>query len=142
MPSFGDRSKANLMQLHPDLQAVANEVIKDLDFTIIWGYRGEYDQNKAFKEGKSKARFGQSAHNTLPSRAFDFIPYPFKGWNDHAGFLKLAKAFVEAGKKLHAEGKIKLPVRSGGDWNMNNDFTDEKFVDTPHIELHPWREVK
>lgn len=136
MPVFGDRSKANLLQLHPNLQAVANEAIKTVDFTIIQGYRGQYDQNKAFAEGKSKAKFGQSAHNTLPSRAFDFIPYPFLGWNDHAGFMRVAKAIVEAGKKLN------IPVRSGGDWNMNNDFTDEKFVDTPHIELHPWREVK
>lgn len=142
MPSFGDRSKANLMQLHPDLQAIANEVIKDLDFTIICGFRGEYDQNKAFAEGKSKARFGQSPHNQLPSRAFDFIPYPFKGWNDSAGFIKLARAFVAAGKKLKAEGKIKNLCRSGADWNMNDKFNDEKFIDGLHIELHPWREVK
>lgn len=133
MPTFGNRSKANLMQLHPDLQKVALEAIKTVDFTIICGHRGEYDQNKAFREGNSKAKFGQSAHNLLPSRAFDFIPYPFNGWNDHAGFLKVAKAVVAAGKKLD------ITVRSGGDWNMNNDFTDEKFVDTPHIELTPWR---
>lgn len=133
MPVFGDRSKANLIQLHPDLQLVANEAIKTVDFTIIQGHRGEYDQNKAYAEGKSKAKFGSSAHNYLPAAAFDFIPYPFKGWEDKAGFIRVARAIVAAGKKLG------IPVRSGSDWNMNNNFNDENFVDTPHIELHPWR---
>jgi len=34
-------------------------------------YRGPIDQQKAFNEGKSKARFGASLHNYRPAYAFD-----------------------------------------------------------------------
>lgn len=133
MPTFGNRSKSNLMQLHPQLQRVANAAIATIDFTIICGYRGEYDQNKAFAEGMSKAKFGQSPHNFLASAAFDFIPFPFNGWDDRAGFIRVAKTIVACGKSMN------IPVRSGSDWNMDGNFNNDKFIDTPHIELHPWR---
>lgn len=133
MARFGQRSLTLLREAHPDLQKVLNEAIKGADFTIIKAYRGKAEQDDAFKRRVSKARFGQSAHNFKPSCAIDFIPYPFKGWEDKAGFKAVADHILATAKKMN------VPVRWGADWNMNGKTNDEKFSDSPHIELHPWR---
>lgn len=133
MPQFGARSLTNLAKVHPKLRAVLDEAIKETDFTVICGNRGREEQEKAFAEGKSKARFGSSPHNYDPAAAVDVIPSPFNGWNDKEGFHRVATAILAAAKKLN------IPMRWGNDWNMNGRTDDEKFVDTPHFELHPWR---
>ncbi len=76
MISYGPRSQGNIGQLHPDLArllwAYANEVGVQFDITVTDSFRNEAEQNQAFAEGKSKKRWPDSAHNTKPSRAFDF----------------------------------------------------------------------
>lgn len=134
MPTFGDRSLKNLAKVHPKLRAVLDEAIKETDFTVICGHRGKAEQEAAFAAGNSKARFGQSPHNFEPACAVDVIPYPFKDWNDNEGFKRIAKAILGAAKRLG------VPVRWGADWNQNGRTDDERFVDTPHFELHPWRD--
>ena len=76
MPKFGTKSIERLNTCHPDLIAVFNEVIKYYDCTVTCGYRGEEDQNKAFDEGRSKARYPKGKHNKNPSIAVDVYPYP------------------------------------------------------------------
>ena len=53
MPKFGSSSKRRLATCDERLQKVFNEVIKHVDCSVLCGHRGEYDQNKAFEEGKS-----------------------------------------------------------------------------------------
>lgn len=143
MPTFGTRSKTNLSQCHPILQEIANHAISKIDFTVICGNRGRADQEDAFRRGASKAHFGQSPHNYSPAAAFDFIPSPFTDadWDNNAKFKAIADVLIQSAKELGHVDKNGVPiVRWGGDWNKNGSSKDDKFVDTPHFELDPWRE--
>lgn len=132
MPKFSDRSLKARAELHPILQQLVDEAIKEVDFVILDAQRGRAEQEKAFKGGFSKARFGQSAHNYRPAVALDICPFPID-FNDAAKFRVIAKVFMRIAKDQ------KLPIRWGGDWDMDGDWKDEKFLDLGHFELHPWR---
>ncbi|WP_299733874.1 M15 family metallopeptidase [uncultured Endozoicomonas sp.] len=131
MPAFSQRSKDRLATCHPDLQRLMNKVVERYDISIICGHRGEEEQEKAFREGKSKARFGQSKHNSYPSRAVDVIPWPFNqdDWKDCDYFNHMA------GYIMAVADELGIRIRWGGDWNMNRRTSDETFLDMPHFEL-------
>lgn len=134
MPSFGAKSKANLAKCHPALQKVLKEAIKLTDFSINETTRNKADQEAAYKAGNTKVHFPNSAHNQTPSVAADLLPYPFKGWGDTQGFLRVMNAMLRASQQLG------IPIRWGGDWDRDGKSTDETFRDLPHYELHPWRD--
>lgn len=130
---FDIGSQKRLSRAHPLLQKLMDAADKELDdFQILDSQRGRAAQERAFREGNSKARFGQSAHNWAPSIALDIAPKPID-WNNRDAFIRLAKVI------LPIAAHLKIPIRWGGDWNMNGKWTDEKFSDLPHYELHPWR---
>ncbi|SFJ55297.1 peptidoglycan L-alanyl-D-glutamate endopeptidase CwlK [Phyllobacterium sp. CL33Tsu] len=133
MPSFGSKSKAALAKCHPLLQDIANEAIKEIDFMVLDATRGRVEQERAFAGGKSKARFGQSAHNYVPAIAFDLFPAPYD-WNNTAAFIALSKVIMRIAKEE------KIPLRWGGDWNRDGDKTTSDAWDKPHYELDPWRD--
>lgn len=120
MPSFSKRSLDNLKTCDPRLQKVAHEAIKHFDFTVIEGHRGKEAQDKAVKEGKSKAKWPTSKHNSKPSLAFDATPVPLD-WNNKASFDAMAKAMKAAAKT------VGVPIKWGGDF--------KNFYDGPHFEL-------
>jgi hypothetical protein len=118
--SFSKRSRENLASCHPDLQKVAAEAIKHHDFTVICGHRGKADQDKAVAEGKSKAKWPTSKHNSTPSHAFDATPVPLD-WDDLAAFKAMADAMKAAAKT------VGVKIKWGGDF--------KGFYDGPHFEL-------
>lgn len=127
MPVFSKRSNDNLAEAHPLLQQVMQEAIKDFDFTVIEGYRGKEEQEKAFKEKKSKARFGQSPHNFKPALAVDVMPYP-------DAFKAKAEVWDAMGAAiLAAAERIGVKVTWGRDF--------KGLVDKPHFELTDWRDM-
>jgi len=128
MPAFSKTSLDRLATCHPKLQAVLNEVIKYEDFVVLEGHRGQEAQDKAFREGKSKLRWPEGKHNTLPSQAVDVAPYPVD-WNDSLAFASLA-GYVQA-----VADSMGIAVRWGGDWNGNGKSKDERFLDLVHFEL-------
>ena len=107
MPSFGKKSLALLNTCHPDLQAVAKEAIKHIDFSITQGHRTDAEQEKMFLEGKSNATRGKSKHNLLPSEAFDWCNYPGPDFYDEKKAKLVIQAFYEAAFLL------KKKIRSG-----------------------------
>lgn len=131
MPTFGAASSAALLKCHPKLQLVAHEAIKEIDFRVLDATRGRADQERAFAGGKSKARFGQSAHNYVPAIAFDLFPAPYD-WNNRQSFINLSKVILRISKEKG------VPLRWGGDWNGDGNLSDG--WDMPHYELTPWRE--
>lgn len=133
MPSFSKRSLKARAELHPHLQKLVDLAIKEVDFVILDAQRGRAEQERAYKGGFSKARFSQSAHNYVPAIALDVVPYPID-FNNIAGFKQIAKTFMRIAKENN------LPVRWGGDWDMDGDWKDERFLDWGHFELHPWRQ--
>lgn len=113
-------SKQKLNTCHSDLQRLILEVAREEKCAVICGFRGRYEQEKAYNEGKSKARFGQSKHNFKPSLAVDVVPLPLD-WNDIPAFERLGEKIMKKAEELNI--KIK--------WGR--DFTNLK--DYPHFEL-------
>lgn len=134
MPKFSDASQAKLNTCHPELVRLFNEVVKNYDCVVICGVRSDYDQKKAFAEGKSKLDgvTKKSMHQTDRehpySRAIDIAPFPLD-WNDTKRFYYFA-GFVKATALA-----LKINIRWGGDWDSDNDFKDNTFNDLPHFEL-------
>jgi len=125
---FGKVSKKNLSEAHPLLQEIFNEVIKVIDCSVIEGHRPKEEQNKAYEKGYSKLRWPKSKHNKTPSLAVDVVPYPID-WNDWDRFYFLAGIVKGI---AHSKG---INIRWGGDWDTDNDFSDQTFHDLPHFEL-------
>jgi len=128
MPRFGKRSRGNLATCDERLQKVFNEVIKNVDCSVIEGHRSEERQNKLYDEGKTKVRYPNGRHNAKPSNAADVVPYPID-WEDRERF------HLFAGYVLGVARGMGITLRWGGDWNMNFEVDDNKFDDFPHFEL-------
>ena len=133
MPALDKGSASRLAKAHPLLRRLFNEVAVRADIVILDSQRGRAAQELAYRTGRSRARFGQSAHNWTPAIALDVCPKPID-WKDTKPFVTLAKEIV-----LPLAREMKIQVRWGGDWNMNGKTEDEMFVDMPHYELTPWR---
>lgn len=142
MPVFGTASKAALKKCHPLIQKLLNEAIKEVDFKVLDATRGKALQTKAYLMGNSKAKFGESAHNYVPSASVDLFPAPYD-WNNAASFRKLYDVIgrydPKTGKGKGLALKMKIPLRCGLDWNMDDDKTTSDSWDGGHYELHPWR---
>ena len=137
MPSFSTKSRQKLATCALPLQQLFNEVIKQLDCTVLYGFRSPEEQFELYKRGrelvngiwvitdKSKVvtyRDGYrmlSAHNYQPSKAVDVAPYPID-WEDIDRF----NLFVNHVLRTAAEMGIK--IKSGRDFKMK---------DYPHYEL-------
>ena len=128
MYTFGKSSTEKLLTCRHELQVVAHEAIKLVDFSIIHGYRTQEQQDLIYAQGLSKAKYPNSKHNTNPSDAFDFMPYPVD-WKDTKQFSYIAGIIVGIGL---AKGIV---LRWGGDWNQNGKINDERFLDFGHIEF-------
>ena len=128
MPKFGKKSKLRLLSCDYRLQDVFNEVIKEVDCSILEGHRDERRQDKLYEEGKTKVRYPMGRHNSKPSRAVDVVPYPVD-WKDRERF------HLFAGYVLGVASGMDISLRWGGDWNQNFEVDDNKFDDFPHFEL-------
>ncbi len=113
-------SKIKLNSCHSDLILLIEEVSKEHQCAVICGHRGKYEQEQAFYYGKSKALWGQSKHNKIPSMAVDVVPLPLN-WDDIESFERLGSAVMEKAKELN------IKIRWGRDFN--------KLKDYPHFEL-------
>lgn len=124
MPSFSQHSLSNLSTCHGDLQRLMHEAIKVVDFRVTEGHRGREAQERAYEAGSSKARWGQSFHNAMPSLAVDVVPWPVD-WHDLGRFRFLA------GVVLGIASQMRIEVGWGGHWRT--------FKDMPHFELLGYR---
>lgn len=145
MPSFGKKSKNLLATCHPDIQAVCNDAITRIDFSISYGHRTPDEQMKLFKKGRIFDRgkwikgkgtvtdkdgtIRKSKHNYMPSLAVDILPYPFNGWKDLDQFHKLKNEIFISAEKLG----IKLVW--GADWDGDGNIAEHTLQDYPHFEL-------
>jgi len=122
--SLGKSSKLKLATCDARLQQFVTALAADVDdgkvpgvsdMTVLCGYRGEAEQNDAFKRGTSKLQYPKSKHNRIPALAVDVAPYPVD-WKNNAAF----EALREHGLKLAAKMHIRIRVIS---WDL------------PHYEL-------
>lgn len=125
MAKLGATSLKRLGTCDTRLQALIEMVEKDYprDFTVVCGHRGEEAQEEAFKNGTSKAHFGESSHNSIPSMAVDIAPFATGKirWGDTESFLLLATHMFRAAQQMG------WPIRWGGHFSGG--------WDKPHFEL-------
>ena len=137
MYKFSKRSRDNLSTASENLQRLFNEVIKEIDCTVICGHRSPEEQFELYKKGRVNKDFKwivvdkakvvtnidgrakKSNHNYLPSRAVDVVPYPLD-WNDITAFKKLGEVVKRKAKELG------IKISWGGDWQSLKDY--------PHFE--------
>ena len=134
MPRFGKASLQRRELLCKDLRRLVDAVIQVYDFSIICSHRGQEEQERCFNNGNSKAHFGQSAHNYMPSFARDCWPYPapyiqvqgIKQLDSNSPeWNKMGQVFKDMAENLGIE------IEWGGDW--------ESISDKPHIEIKSWK---
>lgn len=129
MPNFGRASLQKRSELHPDLVRILDEAIKILDFTIVWGYRGQESQHRAFVQGHSQVDWPHSRHNSSPDTpAVDLAPWPID-WADEYSFCVLA-GVVKAIAAL-----MGIDIVWGGDWDGDGKTLDERLKDLGHFQL-------
>ena len=120
-------SRQKLQTCHSDLIKLIEAVAETERCAVICGFRGRYEQEKAYMAGKSKAKWGQSKHNFKPSHAVDVVPLPLD-WNDIPAFEKLGEKIMAKADELGI--KIK--------WGKNF----KGLADYPHFELVEDKENK
>jgi peptidoglycan L-alanyl-D-glutamate endopeptidase CwlK len=128
MPHFSEQSITRLKSCDWRLQMVCLEAIQYTDFSILYGHRTQVEQMEAYMNGRSKVRWPESRHNTIPSRAVDVAPYPID-WHD------LRRFDVLAGRLLQIGARLGIGLRWGGDWDGDQDVRDQQFNDLGHFEL-------
>ncbi len=150
MPTFSPNSMHQLTTCDVALQTLFLRVVREYDNTVIEGHRTEERQNEMVANGRSKAPWPQSKHNTSPSMAVDVGPYiPGRGipwpqtpddWNDptqrNAYIKDLCQWYHFAGfVEAMAQEMGITDLRWGGDWDRDHNVADQTFDDLPHFEL-------
>lgn len=126
-PRYRDRVIFDHTGLRPEMVDFANALLKEfkrrsMPMIVSCGFRGETAQNKAFREGHSKARFGQSAHNF--GMAIDVI-HMVHGWNmTRKEWAVIGHIGYEVARKRN------LKLQWGGEWD---------FYDPAHWEMKEWK---
>ena len=138
MYKFSKRSKGNLATADEKLQKLFNEVIKEIDCTVIYGHRTPEEQFELFKKGRERidgwwqvvdkskvvtnldGNTKKSKHNYYPSKAVDVVPYPLD-WNDIESFKLLGSVVKRKALELG------IDIEWGGDWKSLKDY--------PHYQI-------
>ncbi len=123
MKKLSKRSLKNIKGIDERLTLILGMILArgKVDLTIICGMRTLEEQQEAFKNGFSKLDGINKKSKHQEGLAFDFIPYPFKGWDDREGFRRVGKELKLVAKYLG------ISCRYGGDWRS--------FKDYPHFEV-------
>lgn len=149
MPTFGPSSRKRLDTCHPDLIRVMEKAIQVVDFSVLCGYRSEEEQERAFSMGRSTKQYPYSRHNQIPSQAVDIAPWPIDWRVDQDLWLlrhssqKVAEPVLNNIKRWFATVyfiigvgySLGIHLETGADFNGNWSWSDENFVDLPHIQL-------
>jgi len=133
MPNkFSRTSLDRLSEVHSALQDLCFEVLQHHDCTVIYGKRTVEEQQRLVNEGLSKtmnSKHLEQADGT--AHAVDLAPYPID-WNNQKRFYYFAGMMLALAPKYLPHGYV---LRWGGDWDMDNDLDDQKFMDLVHFEL-------
>lgn len=136
MYSFSQRSKNNLLFIHPDLVKVMNEAIKNspIDFIITDGIRSTEEQRKLYNQGRTTPGkivtnadgVNNKSNHQVKTDGYGYAVdlYPFYNGSAQLNDAKSLKVIADHIKSVAKE--LGVNVQWGGDW---------KFKDYPHFEL-------
>ena len=118
MNKLGKRSLRSLEGVDPRLQSIINLAMfrGRVDFTVIEGLRTTERQAELHKDGKSLLDGITKRSKHQDGMAIDFIPYPFKGWEDTKAFQKIGNELKECAFALGYHATY------GGDWVSFKDW--------------------
>ena len=129
--------KERLQNVHPKLVkvlALAEKRWSTSEVCITCGFRTTQDQDKAFAEGHSNAKAGQSPHNYKPALAVD-IAMQHEGKLDYVNLYlydQLLDIIEEAGHELGIPVETRLHIHT----------KHGSYIDYPHIQLKDWKTMK
>ena len=129
---YGPASQRELDSCAEPLQVLADELIKYMDVSVICGHRSDQEQDRLYREGKSKLKGGKSKHNHKPSLAMDLAPYPYP---DEWSRQDMHRLYYMAGMVKGLAESMGIPVRMGADWDGDGELADQTFHDVFHVEL-------
>jgi peptidoglycan LD-endopeptidase CwlK len=136
--ALGNRSRNNLIGVHPKLVRVVERAIQltKQDFMVIEGVRTPARQRELYAQGRTKP--GPKVTWTMTSNHFvkadghghavDICPWPVD-WSDTKKFDAIAKAMFAASEELG------IPIRWGADWDRDGKPRERGESDSPHFEL-------
>lgn len=131
---LSQRSLQNLAECHDALVIPFLQAYRRLpamyDVGVSEGYRDEETQNEAVRQGRSTLRYPLSKHNSLPSHALDYFPWP-DPWRER----EVWRFAFFAGAMMTIAGQLQVKLRWGGDWDGDFVQRDHSLIDLPHIEL-------
>jgi len=146
MAKYSSTSGKRLDTCDLRLQELFRSMVVDFDNSILYGYRSSDLQFELFRRGRKLENgiwvidnpkeivtykdgiTNLSKHNIFPSLAVDAVPYPID-WPD------TDRMYYFAGMVMERARQMDIPLRWGGDLNMNTKVKDERFVDLPHFEI-------
>ncbi len=129
---WGTKSLKVYATLDPRLQHLCDDILQGYaDISLLYGYRGKFEQNQLYRKGASKLRYPDSKHNSKPSLAVDIAPYPYP---IEETVLFGALGFL-GGVATVLAVRAGVPLVWGGDWNQNGSMVDNKFNDLYHLEI-------
>lgn len=146
MPAFGRISKERLRSVHPLLIKCAYTVVKVFDISIAMGVRTTEEQQALYAIGRTSELDRspvtncdginkKSKHQIREDglcHAIDVNPYPVD-FNNKERYYLMWGLFLGVSQSILDHSDYKL--RWGGDWDGDNEFDDQTFIDLPHIEL-------
>lgn len=129
---FSERSLSRLATVHPLLQMIAYEGLRQMDLTIVSGRRTIAEQQRLVSLGRSKTTHSYHVAKRLggPAFAVDLAPWV------EGGEAKERRYFYYMGGVLETLAYLLgVPVIWGGDWNSNMVFSDQSFDDLYHLQI-------
>lgn len=132
MRTWSANSQKHYDTLDPRLQKLCTRIRDEVcDISIICGHRGQVEQDEYYATGRSKVKYPNGKHNSMPSRAVDIQPYPMPEYNPK---VWAALGYI-AGRAYAIAWEEGFAIRWGGDWDNDGDLTDQNFDDLYHIEV-------
>ncbi len=123
MATYSTHSAQRLLTCDFRLQRLFGELIKQVDHSILCGWRGKEEQDLAYETEHSKLEWPNSNHNINPSRAVDAEPHPMP--EGDAEQIQALCVFAVVVKEQAM--RLGIKIRWGGDWHG--------FKDYDHFEL-------
>lgn len=137
MNKYSQQSALNLQQCPIVFQLICHELLEQFDHSVLCSFRGKIEQNELFRAGKSKVKYPNSKHNSIPPMAVDLAPYPRERniHSDREKYCEMAGRFLAIAHRLLKNGIIDHKVRWGRNWDGDKEYDDQDFNDYGHFEI-------